>query len=398
MDNSTTYRRFIFLNLTIVVFASIQVLTDWSLLKYWKMAGTVRFMDLNLVLQSADCYENEGLNVYSHQIGEKCAYNYGSTLIRILSFLKIGESSTFIFGLFAILVISISLSLVELVSRKKTFAQYTFILALILSPPILLLMERGNVDTLILACLIVVIALIIRNKILLAFIVIALITLFKFYPIVLFGLILIKIKKRWVSLVALGLISLVSFQVFNDISQGPGYINIFWASFGSPIWGIYAGYIGIDIKYELSIILGACIFLVLLFLVNGLLKRTKSSIPRERIFDSEGVETLFTYTSTIFLFCYLLGMNFDYRLVFFLICNLILIFASNLSTPLITVLKVLLIPAFWFSYNLHELQPVGDLSLALLVAINTLALLRVLLNQHRDNHLVKTFGNYFTNF
>jgi hypothetical protein len=242
------------------------------------------------------------------------------------------------------------------------------------------------------------VALIIRGQTLLAFVVIALMTLIKFYPIVLFGLILIKLKKRWVLFVALGLISLVSLQIFYDISKGPGFINIFWASFGSPIWGIYAGYIGIHINYGLSIILGACIFLISLFIVNRLLKRGESSLPKEQIFDSKGVETLFTYASTIFLFCYLLGMNFDYRLVFFLICNLMLIFASNLSTQLIMILKVLLIPAFWFSYNLHELQPIGDLSLAFLAAINTLVLFRVLLNQNSGNYLVKRFRSNFINF
>jgi hypothetical protein len=398
LDNLATYRRFVFLNLVVLAFASTQVLTGWSLLKYWKIAGTVRFMDLNSVLQSADCYQNEGLNIYSHQIGEKCAYNYGSVLIRTLNALRIGEASTFIFGLVGILVISCALSIVELVSRKKTFSQYAFILTLFLSPPILLLMERGNVDTLILACLILLIALIIRGKVLLSFIVITLMTLFKFYPIVLFGLIFIKLRNRWTSLLAFGLISLVSLQILKDIARGPGYINIFWASFGSPIWGIYAGYIGIEIDYRLSIFLGACIFLVLLLLVNIWLKSRESSVPRERIFDSKSVETLFTYTSTIFIFCYLLGMNFDYRLVFFLICNLMLIFASNLNSHLITLVKVLVIPAFWFSYNLHELQPIGDLSLAFLVAINALALIRILLNQHYDNYLVKRFGNYFTNF
>ncbi len=398
MANSTTHKRFLYLNLFILAFAFIQMMTDWSLLRYWKIAGTVRFMDLNSVLQSADCYENEGLDIYSHQFGEKCAYNYGSALVRILNITGIGESRTFIFGIVALLVISGSLSIIELVSRKKTFSQYVFLMTLVLSPPILLLMERGNVDTLILACLIVLVALIIRGQIFLAFIVTSLMTLFKFYPIVLFGLIFLKLRNRWTSLLALGLISLVSLQILTDISRGPGYINIFWASFGSPIWGIYSGYLGIEIEYGISIILGACIFIVLLLVANRLLKVGESSIPNEQIFNSKNVETLFIYTSTIFVFCYLLGMNFDYRLVFFLICNLMLIYASNLSTQLITLLKILLIPTFWFSYNLHELQPIGDLSLALLVAINFLVLIRVLLNQHRDNYLVQRFGNYIANF
>ena len=355
-------------------------------------------MDLRSVLQSADCYQDEGLKVYSHQIGEKCAYNYGSVLIRIINLLGIGESSTFIFGLIGILVISVSLSAIELISKKKTFPQYMFLLTLFLSPPILLLMERGNIDTLILASTILLIALINRGKNFLSFILIAFMTLFKFYPIVLFGLMFLAIKKRWVLLLALGAFSLVSIQVFYDISRGPGYINIFWASFGSPIWGIYAGYIGMDIKYQMSIILGGCIFLFSLFCVNKVLRMNKTSLTSKQIFDSKNAETVFAYTSTIFIFCYLLGMNFDYRLVFFIICNLILIFCSNLSSKLIFTIKVLLIPAFWFSYNLHDLQPIGDLALAILAAINTLALLRVLLDRHSDNSLVKRFGNYVTYF
>jgi hypothetical protein len=355
-------------------------------------------MDLRSVLQSADCYQTEGLNVYSHQIGEKCAYNYGSVLIRILNVLGIGESSTFIFGLIAILVVTSSLSVIELISKNKTFAQYLYLFALFLSPPILLLMERGNIDTLILASLTLLIALINRDKYLLSFILIAFMTLVKFYPIVLFGLFLVTIRRRWVLLLALGAFSFVSIQVLYDISRGPGYINIFWASFGSPIWGIYAGYAGIDIKYQLSIFLGWCIFLTSLFLVNKLLKKNESSLTRKQVFDSKDVETYFIYNSAIFIFCYLLGMNFDYRLIFFMICNLILIFRSSLSSRLIFLIKFLLFPSFWFSYNLHELQPIGDLALAILAAINSLVLLRVLLDQHSDNSLVKRFGHHITYF
>ena len=101
------------------------------------------FIDLNVVLKSTDCY-NLGYNPYFAK-NEFCTwtYNYPFVWIKLSSLFGLSSKDTYYIGFIFIFIFILSVSfLFKDVSLKKIL----FITCVLLSPPILFLLERGNID------------------------------------------------------------------------------------------------------------------------------------------------------------------------------------------------------------------------------------------------------------
>jgi hypothetical protein len=313
-------------------FGAMQVY-DWPLLKYWGVKGHIDFADLNSVLGSADCFRTIGFAIYDYPIGHECAYNYGSWLMRTISALGLKESHTDLIGWFFIFGASFLLAVVVGQVKMKPITLF-FGFLVFLSPPVMLLLERGNFDILIIFLIFSAATLVGRTRINFGIVIVFASFLYKFYTA---GLALfITLYSRtlptfvfWITLFWVGI-----FQVFFDFQRGPGFINTEQNSFGSPIFGIYLKYLGFELPYLFSMLLG------LAFVVIGVRLFSLKNSPTRRFFldlknsrsDLFSLPPVFLFFIVVHTTSYILGMNFDYRLIMVAIANFVIITQSNLAS------------------------------------------------------------------
>jgi hypothetical protein len=371
--------------LTSIFFLAISFLlytSNWKILQYWGIAGGDRFIDLGSVLSSADCFSNIGFKIYDYPIGHACAYNYGSFLMQTLNLLQLGSGSKIIIGIFFIFAICAIFSITASITGKKYLLDYAYLALLLFSPPILLLMERGNLDSLILIMTFLIAVLVSSNKNTLAILISFVGALYKFYPLILVPLLTLDVKK-WLLRVFYAVLSvLVVIQIFYDIQRGPGFINTSYASFGAPIFGLYLTYVGVGLSYTSCVILGWVISLIATIMMYLFYRRTGPLIQTEKVisFKNSTQENFYLIFISLHIFCFLLGMNFDYRLIFLVIANLFLVYGANLNKSDKRMLRIIQLLSLWLSYNQSVyIQPIGDVLILLLSSYNFLVLLQIIL-------------------
>jgi hypothetical protein len=351
------------------LFLSLQA-NGWVLLDRWQIKGHRDFIDLNSVLGSADCYKSIGFDIYNYPIGHECAYNYGSWLMRTISFIGLGERHTYVVGSIFIVLISY---LVAFVMTRNTLTRSSlfFGLLIFISPPIMLLLERGNIDTLMFVLVTLSALIIASGNLNTGLFVIFITVLYKFYTVGLAILLAFFCRSKVNLFIWLSVISLAVVQILNDFRSGPGFINTEWTSFGAPVFGIYLKYFNIKIPYLLSLIFG---FLILI-LATWFVSRTWT--PLYKIYkelQNASLETipsyyLFIFFAIIHTTCYILGMNFDYRLIMLAIANFILMSQAGLRPVTNLIIGITTVLIMWTSYNLQFSQPVGDILIGIVTAI-----------------------------
>ena len=350
------------------LFLSFQ-LSDWALLARWQIKGHLDFIDLNSVLGSADCYRSIGFEIYNYPIGHECAYNYGSWLMRTISFIGLGERHTFVVGSIFIVLISY---LVAFVMTRITLTRSNFLFGLLIfvSPPIMLLLERGNLDTLMFVLVAFSALIVASGKLKTGLFLILVTVFFKFYTIGLAILVALIIRSRLTLFVWLSIISIAIVQILSDFRRGPGFINTEWTSFGAPVFGIYLKYLNIKIPYLFSLIIGCLILLIAIWFVS------RTWTPLYGIYkelENASLETIPSYyllifSATIHTTCYILGMNFDYRLIMLAIANFILLSQAGLRSKTNLIIGFTTVLIMWTSYNLQLSQPIGDILIGIVTA------------------------------
>lgn len=366
-------------------FSAMQVY-NWPLLKYWGVKGHINFADLNSVLGSADCFRTIGFAIYDYPIGHECAYNYGSWLMRSISALGLKESHTDLIGWFFIFGLSFLLAIV--VGQVKT-KPITLLLGffVFLSPPVMLLLERGNFDILIIFLIFISAMLMKYKKINLGIVLVFASFLYKFYTAGLALLVTLFLRNAftlvfWITLFGLGI-----FQVFFDFQRGPGFINTEQNSFGSPIFGIYLKYLGFELPYLFSLLLG-----LILVVIGVRLFSLKNSPTRKCFVDlKDSCHDLFILPPVFLFFIvvhttsYILGMNFDYRLIMVAIANYIMITQSKLAPHTRNSLGIITVLIMWTSFNFKFLQPIGDVLIWFITVHYIFLIWWFILSTHRGN-------------
>ena len=353
-------------------FFASQQLTDWYILRVTYVRGGL-FSDLGWVLNRVDCFSEVGWKIYG-STGDCGWYIYGSNLIRFINFLGLDETNTKTIGWMFIFVFSVALA--SIFSSIEINSVYFFVFAAVsvMSPPIMLLLERGNFDILVFVLLFVFASLLSFKWIYPAIGALIAASLFKFYPAPLLIWMTIIQKKTSMKVATVGIFLVVATQVLVDLNRVEySFPRPTVVSFGNPIFGLYIQYFrpyapGLIQDLLGLVMLGCAIWVTQFLSQNGFLV-----LPDTRILTKPGnaTDAYFSVFSLTFLFVYFASSSYDYRLVYLIVPAIIYISRIHNHRRSFTILVVLLIAASWLSGNFifrpYELkitfQPIGDLAI-----------------------------------
>ena len=341
-------------------------------ISHWSLIGNSRifpvFGDLRAVLLSVECTQTS----VDNSLWEDCNYIYGSTLIKILLTMRLEAVDThwigFIFvGIFSGILAYVFFSISSLNKLKKFVC-----ICIVVSPPSILLLERGNFDV-VMIFLIFLAAITNFGKLQgLSFVLVVSASLLKFYSLPLFA-IYFGWKKDYLRFLLVGVtLCFTTYIVFQDLMNSRGRIPAdLNGSFGNTAFSLYLSHIYPSLNF--SFMSGSLLGLFQLFMTFTFLKvcvRAKvqffppSTTPQ---FQRSAVGRVQVFFILTFLVCYFAGMNYDYRIIFVLIAAVIEINRLNLNGNSGLPLTVVTIFSAWFSTVSGVFQPIGDISLGILV-------------------------------
>ena len=386
MKNTIRYIKS-FLNissLSLFLFFVIMQLTTWIPLRYWHIWGGGNFIDSQQILMWSKCYETQGNLVFAKE-GECSGYIYGSTLLKILSLLKVDVTATQIFGYLFMFVLAVTISFK--VNTLTKYRENPFIILIVLSPPVLLLAERGNFDILMFALIGSAGLLFGRNFQIWALIPLALATLIKFYSLPLFLLFFLLNDNKKKKITTFVLATGVSTRVFLDFEliQSTFPSGYSW-EFGASIWARYLTRLNVPDLGELVNNLSGLVILSLVvgFTLFTLKKRMRVNLPQDS--GQQNKRILFYSFYATHLSCFMLGMNFDYRLIFLAMASMIYLDSFRMAKDSNSILiLVLTLMSVWLTYPSTGLEPLGDLTtevLTVVLGIRFLQFLKIDLGFH----------------
>lgn len=376
-------------------FFGAQYLSNWWTLRVSGIRGG-NFIDLGAVLRWSDCFQTIGNSVYGPEDGKCGGYLYGSTLLRVFNFLGISAAQTKFWGLLVGAVICISLGALA-IFFANTKGLNLFLVGLILSSPGLwLLVERGNIDELIFLLVLASSVLIVKGLEIPAILLIAISALFKFYTIPLLFVLAVICKTKKTKIFALITFLLtVPLIAVDYLNIQTAFPNTWFVSFGAPSVGFWINlfgeqfglewpYIGTLAGHGLGlIILSISVFIIHRFSHNKMKNYTNQNIE---IVKKSGPDSFLLLFGSVFLICYLIGMSYDYRLIFAAVSGMFLI-SRNLDRPFAGIIKGSLLLGLWlssFSFGITNdksgetivsfilIQFVGDIALGVFVAFLSL--------------------------
>jgi hypothetical protein len=351
-----------------LIFFSAMHFSGWPLIKEIGYKVNPDFSDLKIILVITECATRGALDPSKVDgLWTDCGFIYGSTLINFLSFFGLSSRDTVWLGwtfislmcmLFAFMLNTVKIPLY----RNKLVPFLTLV-----SPPIMLLLERANFDVLIVALVAIAAAASANGFKITTFALIATSALFKFYTLPLLIFVSMDFDKVRKKIIALGTSLLITMIIALDLLKAQVDIpRTIWASFGNSFLGLYMQTLEINFPILFQSLIGV-FFLVLIFSISKVLgvKEIMKSIPTINISTFTG--KLQMYFMLVFISCYFGGMSFDYRLIFLFIPCLIEI--NRLSAfPLVSSsLQILLLTSAWFSLSSGRLQPIGDVAIAILI-------------------------------
>tara|TARA_B100001057_G_C22802558_1_gene932094 strand:- start:307 stop:1569 length:1263 start_codon:yes stop_codon:yes gene_type:complete len=288
--------------------------------------GVNIFADWSVIINANLCFE-KGLDVYSNnpcdQWGRK--HVYGNILLNI-PFIQ--SFKNFYFFIFPILFNLLFLYVTINFFKFKNYIEYLMIFPFMLSPSIILSIERANIDIII---FLIVVFISFNKKLLFNYIPLIFVTLSKFYPISLATIFLFekKFSKIILNLIVffILIISLLYLQydelvkIFNNSKQftGGGIYNF---SFNGLALYITSLNIIIDNK-NLNWIKYLCIFIFLIIPILITLRFQirfifKNYIIKDKLTENIYENRLYLLSSVVLLSCYFLFSNYIYREIFFL--------------------------------------------------------------------------------
>jgi hypothetical protein len=308
--------------LTVFSGYAIQELLDWPVLA-WSGIHVAGHIDLAAVLGSADCYKEIGLRIYDPPVsGDLCTgYIYGRSLVYLLSTLGLGAKAlAVIWTLLSIAFLAVisrwAAEFLIMLGKFRGFASALFLFATLFSPPFLLLVERGNIDILIMILIAGSAWLLAVRRPIWAILPLLVATLIKFYTLpllLIFTLFSRSTKVRWFS--ASGFI-VGLLAVLRDLVGLKGAPGVGFAQFGLTIWHHYLEMAGIaTTRVAVSGITIVAIIAVGIWAAR--LEGMKSALDFQVLFSTgKWVSWFGALSASTFVICYLAGLSFDYRLTY----------------------------------------------------------------------------------
>jgi len=342
----------------VVLFYLTQYLLNWPLLRISRIKGQFNFEDFVTIFTSAKCFQTIGLQIYvPDESRPLCFYPYGRSFIFLIDLLRIPASFA------PIIIVLVSLLILYGVARllgKTTYFEKSLFVLFFVSPPLWLGFERGNADLLICFLVLSSAYLASLNKSLFAIWVLIISSLIKFYTFPLLLFVLWKHRPKVNKfLLSIGLLAL-SFVMFTDIQaqnlQQPGSF-----AFGSPIVAFWINALSSNLNLgikEITPHVGQLIGILLVIIISIFFFKTKfisNQVLALTVGDLQ--RNCFTYFGVVFVTCFLLGMNYDYRLIFSLLSGLFLITSQNSQKVWKSLIACIWLLSLWLSVFSFGLSP-----------------------------------------
>jgi len=359
-----------FMALVYFSFFLVMQLTNWRPVKYWGLRGEgTNFIDTEQVLAWTQCYKKVGDQIFQAE-GYCSGYIYGK-IIPVL-FTVIPESDYLVSLVGYLFLIAVAIVLGTTTASLKNQNMKIFSIVIFISPPILLLVERGNFDSVMLGLVFLAAILFSKKHKILSFIAIAVASLVKFYtfPVLLFFL--FDFQKKKVNYIYLPGFIFVLFLLYEEIRAiKSSFPSDSTYKFGMSIW---VRYLPAD-RIPFNIDLLANLFGILILAIVGvaILSVYKSKLlPRNNPkSEQQNLHTnIFIFLFFCHLVCFFTGMSYDYRLVFLAVSGIYILSLKVLTQEVESLVMVLLVISMWLTYPSGGLQPIGDLA----ICVITLAL------------------------
>jgi hypothetical protein len=370
-------RNFPYMALLALVFVFLYLSSWWPLAKQG-LGGGHNYVDLKSVLNAAECYLTQGELVYSEN--STCSYQYGVFLLDLINFFKLNLVDFRLIGL-ALFALS-AMALISIATLASWNLQSRVLSGLfVTSTGSWLLFERGNFDSLIFLFLCGSAFFLGTKFSLIGMILIAATALMKFYTLPLLLLFVLLEKRRTTKTLGFILTLIVISRIIPDIASASSHPNPLFAAFGISAPALWFNFLSwkFDLGFMLSSEYQYLIGYVILAGIISLLKFTKAGHQFNITYDnSEGKwrDKVFLISVSVFLSCFLAGMNYDYRLIYLSIALVML----NAANPILMRNKLIIameLSALWLTYFFFGvtgpiqliLAFVGHLSQLLLAAI-----------------------------
>jgi hypothetical protein len=304
--------------------AALIALSTFSAFRYFAVpVMDPTFADLRLITSASECLQNSTWSMNSDSCDPwNRPFNYPSLWVLIFSIFSFTEANTYVLGTLEIILLGLTLwywlrrvIIFDPESRIWSYILLFFVFAF--SPPVLLLAERGNVDILMFAGLTLAAEVMRCKYYLIAGFIVALLGTLKIYPFVGIFIPFLALshwpKRLWILFVSLlggliivdelSLISDRSMTAWNSISYGMNLIPLItfqkFQTTGSR---------------ELAAFFGVFLFVGVSVFLWKLLYRNIKEVS-EKIRLSDEFNTDFQLFALVFIFSYLVGTSYDYRLV-----------------------------------------------------------------------------------
>lgn len=367
----------------LVLAVSPGILLTYSLFRNswdWALFPTMspRFADLRMITRTADCVSAGNWSMES----ETCdlwnrAYNYPPVWAELFSLLRLGNNQTSLIGfLLGLLVIATFAFMALRVARENVgLLSLVAVSAASVSPPIAILIERGNTESVILLLTLLAALLSVKSR-LGAIVVAAMAAGLKIFPI-LVGLHYFRTRRNWwepTFFTVLALVLMVpAVRSIDLITERTPYTSEY--SFGASVtmavfWPEVLEaerYLLLPVNLGATLALGSAVFWIL----KSEIRSAVAKLQAEPFVSSQ-----FTLCALVFLGTYLSGTRFDYSLCF--LVPIVVSIALSRSTNFVMICtQGLIFVSMWGSHFgraiPNERNPIADLAAtgvaAVLVAI-----------------------------
>jgi hypothetical protein len=296
---------------------------DFNIMKFLCASMFPPFADMATITYSVDAFR-AGVDPYIATEFDPYnrVYNYPKLWIYIFDYLNLNGDKTYIIAMLSITLYSILL-LKHLNSCNLNKKQTILLSILLLSPVHFLLLERANGDLYIFMACIISFGLLKYNNTLFRYVSLLLILFafsLKLYPIVLMVPFLLRIEQKkhfiiclLVFLIYLPIYLYFNFDILKLISQNTPQVT--YLSYGRRV--IFQKFI--EDKFLITIL--STIFSIACLAVTLLITSTKrNSVFIDNAVHNDYKTSIFIAGSLIYLFTFMLGNNFEYRLIFLFLC------------------------------------------------------------------------------
>ena len=325
-------------------------LLDWPLVRLASQR-VPNFIDLKAVLLSIECAKSADPSRSLDSIYLTCNYIYGSPLLFFGKYLGLNSSNT---SFYAWLLLIISSSLIGVITyiSISNFKKALLVVSLVIcSPAISLLFERSNIDVIIFILVTLSAWFYAKKQIFLSLAIIFIVTLLKFYTLFLLLILVFLHTNKKNYYVLMPITAITTAIVILDLARIEKVPAGGRAQFGTGVFSWYFDEIGFHINKTIWILIGIGITFSVTYLLTKVPQDYVPALSSKFNFrSSRGSEIAFGWSSLIFLSCYLVGFNYDYRLIF-LVFGGFLIFQANDSTKKF-LWETIYFLAFWGSIGI----------------------------------------------